>query len=283
MSSPDLPDLPDLPEVPDFPPNFDELPSASPERASSGVTSSPGSAPAEPDFPATTASQTPSRADVPPAETSGKPPQPPPVVLLHGAGQLPTSWQSQVEALGAERRAMAPWIAGLRPGRRFDLSLKTASAELINSLDLAGYRTVDVVAHQLGAMVALQAAADYPDRIGRLVISGAMLLPGKLALRMQKAALRMLPVRGLENTGLTKDDLIRALDVMAEADFSSKLSQITAHTLVIVGQSDASGQLSAKALAGQLPHGRLEVIPGGAYPPLENPDAFNRVMVEFLS
>ena len=212
-----------------------------------------------------------------------KPPRKPPVVLLHGAGQLPTMWQSQVEALGAERRAMAPWIAGLRPGRRFDLSLKTASAELINTLDLSGYRSVDVVAHQLGAMVALQAAVDYPDRIGRLVISGAVLLPGKLALRMQKAALRMLPVRGLENTGLTKDDLVRALDVMAEADFSSKLSQIAAQTLVIVGQSDATGQVSAKALAEQLPNGHLEVIPAGTQPPLENPAAFNQAMVPFLN
>lgn len=209
-------------------------------------------------------------------------PRKPPVVLLHGAGQLPTMWQSQVEALGAERRALAPWIAGLRPGRRFDLSLKTAAAELINTLDLSGYRTVDVVAHQLGAMVALQAAADYPDRIGRLVVSGAVLLPGKMALRMQKTALRMLPVRGLENTGLTKDDLIRALDVMAEADFSSRLDAITARTLVIAGQSDANGQVSAKALAEKLPSGRLGIIPGGAHPPLENPTAFNQAMVAFL-
>ena len=225
--------------------------------------------------------------DFPPAElvetSRTSQPKKPPVVLLHGAGLLPTMWQSQVEALGAQRRAMAPWVAGLRPGRRFDLSLKTASAELINTLDLSGYRSVDVVAHQLGAMVALQAAVDYPDRIGRLVISGAVLLPGKLALRMQKAALRMLPVRGLENTGLTKDDLVRALDVMAEADFSSKLSQIAAQTLVIVGQSDATGQVSAKALAEQLPNGHLEVIPAGTQPPLENPAAFNQAMVPFLN
>ena len=224
--------------------------------------------------------------DFPPVEpgesAAPRPPKKPPVILLHGAGQLPTMWQSQVEALGAERRAMAPWIAGLRPGRRFDLSLKTASAELINTLDLSGYQTVDVVAHQLGAMVALQAAADYPDRIGRLVVSGAVLLPGRLALRMQKAALRMLPVRGLENTGLTKEDLVKALDVMAEADFSSRLNAITARTLVVVGQSDATGQVSAKTLAERLPNGRLEVIPGGAHPPLENPEAFNRAMVQFL-
>ena len=212
----------------------------------------------------------------------GQQPLPPPVVLLHGAGQLPTMWQSQVEALGAGRRAVAPWIAGLRPGKRAELSLKTASAELIGVLDRSGYAVAHVVAHQLGAMVALQAAADNPDRIGRLVVSGALVLPGKLALRVQKAALRMLPVRGLEQTGLTKDDLVRALEVMAEADFSSRLESITAPTLVVVGQSDAAGQASAKALAEKLPHGRLAVIPGGAHPSLENPEAYNRALIEFL-
>lgn len=210
-------------------------------------------------------------------------PAPPPVILLHGAGQLPTMWQSQVEALGAERRAVAPWIAGLRPGKRSELSLKTASAELIGVLDRSGYASAHVVAHQLGAMVALQAAADHPDRIGRLIVSGAVLLPGRLALRMQKAALHVLPVRGLEQTGLTKADLAKALDVMAEADFSSRLDAITAPTLVIVGQSDAAGQVSAKTLADKLPNGRLEVIAGGAHPSLENPDAYNRLLVDFLS
>jgi len=219
------------------------------------------------------------------SEPAHRPAQPalPPVVLLHGAGQLPTMWQSQVEALGAGRRAVAPWIAGLRPGKRADLSLRTASAELISVLDRNGYATADVVAHQLGAMVALQAAADHPDRIGRLVVSGAVVLPGKMALRLQKAALRMLPVRGLEQTGLSKDDLVRALDVMAEADFSSRLDAIQARTMVVVGQSDGAGQVSAKVLAEKLPHGRLEMIPAGAHPCLENPQAYNALMVDFLS
>ena len=113
-------------------------------------------------------------------------------------------------------------------------------------------------------------------------MSGAVVLPGKLALRVQKAALRVLPARGLEQTGLSRDDLVRALDVMAEADFSSRLDSIQARTLVVVGQSDAAGQVSAKVLAERLPHGRLEVIPGGAHPCLENPAAYNRLMVDFL-
>lgn len=209
--------------------------------------------------------------------------RPTPVVLLHGAGMMPTMWQSQVEALGAERRAIAPWIAGLRPGRRFDLSLRTAGDELIGTLDSSGYAKASLVAHQLGAMVALQAAADHPDRIDRLVLSGALLLPGKLALRLQKAAIRMMPAARLAQAGATKDDLVKALDVMAEADFSQRLGEITPPTLIVVGQADAAGQHSAKLLAAGLPHARLEIVANcGANPSLENPQAYNKLLVDFL-
>jgi pimeloyl-ACP methyl ester carboxylesterase len=206
------------------------------------------------------------------------------VVLLHGAGLMPTMWQSQVEALGAERRAVAPWIDGLRPGRRHELSLPTASAELVNLLDRSGYASAAVVAHQLGAVVALQAAADHPGRVSRLLITGAMLLPGPMALRLQKAAIRMLPAGRLAQTGATKDDLVHALDLMAGADFSRHLERIDVPVLVVVGASDAAGLASAKAIAQRLPQGRLEVLPGvGATPSLEAPDAYNKLLVEFLA
>lgn len=218
-----------------------------------------------------------------PRQATGKPEPLPPVVLLHGAGMLPTMWQSQVEALGAERRAVAPWIAGLRPGKRYELSLKTAAAEVISVLDRSGYASADLVAHQLGAMVALQTVADYPERVGRLAISGATLLPGKLALTLQKTAVRLLPARTLEQTGLTKADLVKALDVMAEADFSSRLATMEVPTLVIAGQGDTTGLGSAKLLAEKLPNARLEVITAGGYPSLENPEAYNRLLLDFLS
>lgn len=206
-----------------------------------------------------------------------------PVVLLHGAGQMPTMWQSQVEAMGAEVRAVAPWVTGLRPGRRQPLSLLTAAADVIGVLDRAGYARAHLVGHQLGAMVALQCAADHPDRVARLVISGALLLPGRLARRLQKAAIRMLPASRLEGTGATKDDLIRALDVMAEADFSRRLDRITAPTLVVCGAGDQPGRTVASTLAGQLPNARLEVIAdAGTQPNLEAPDAYNRLLVDFL-
>jgi pimeloyl-ACP methyl ester carboxylesterase len=117
-----------------------------------------------------------------------------------------------------------------------------------------------------------------------LVVSGATLLPGKLALRLQKAAIRVMPAARLAQTGATKDDLVKALDVMAEADFSQRLGEIVPPTLVIVGQGDAAGQASAKLLVAGLPNARLEIVPNsGANPSLENPQAYNALLIDFLA
>lgn len=211
--------------------------------------------------------------------------RPAPVVFLHSAGFTPQMWQSQVEvvAQGAdELQVIAPWLAGLRPGKPGELSLTGAAAEVVSQLDRHGIERARLIGHQLGAMVALQVAVTEPDRVAGLVLSGALLAPGRLALRMQKGLIRMLPNRALADSGATKDDLIRALDVIASADFG-RLERVTVPVLVLAGSGDPALE-SAKQLAERLPNARLEVITGaGANPNLEAAEAYNRALVSFLA
>jgi pimeloyl-ACP methyl ester carboxylesterase len=217
------------------------------------------------------------------AEPMAEPARPVPVIFLHSAGLTPQMWQSQVEAIGAEAQVIAPWLAGLRPGRPGELSLSLAAAEVTSTLDRYGIERARLVGHQLGAMVALQVAASEPDRVGGLVLSGAFAAPGKLVLKLQKSLIRVMPNRALADSGATKDDLVRALDLMATADFGSRLDTITVPVLVIAGAADP-GLPAARQLASQLPNARLETIPGaGANPNLEAPDAYNRLLTEFLA
>lgn len=212
------------------------------------------------------------------------PPGPSPVVLLHGAGQMPTMWQSQVEALGAGTKAVAPWIDGLRPGRPREVSLTRAAAGLISTLDLNGIKRARVVAHQFGAMAALQAAADEPGRIERMVLSGVIALPGRMALAAQKAMIKLMPAARLAEVGATKEDLLHALEVMAQADFTSRLGEIAVPALIVCCEADPTGRAYAQTLAQGLPAAELRLVPGaGPAPMTVAPDAYNEAMVEFLN
>jgi pimeloyl-ACP methyl ester carboxylesterase len=211
------------------------------------------------------------------------PDRPLPVVFLHSAGLTPQMWQSQVEAVGADVQAIAPWLAGLRPGRAGELSLSLAAAEVASTLDRYGIQRARLVGHQLGAMVALQVAVSEPDRVAGLVLSGAFAAPGRLALKLQKSLIRVMPNRALADSGATKDDLVRALDLMATSDFGTRLGEITVPVLVVAGAADP-GIVAARRLAADLPDARLvELADAGANPSIEAPDAYNRLLVAFLA
>ncbi|HEY6079044.1 MAG TPA: alpha/beta fold hydrolase [Polyangiaceae bacterium] len=63
-----------------------------------------------------------------------------------------------------------------------------------------------------------------------------------------------------------------------------RLSEITAPTLVVVGERDlAYDHQLAELLTKRLPHAIRRVLPGvGHFPPLEDPEAFNAALLSFL-
>ena len=89
--------------------------------------------------------------------------------------------------------------------------------------------------------------------VAGLVLSGAMLTPGRLALGMQKTLIRMLPNQALADSGASKSDLLRALDVIAGADFGTKIGTVEIPALVLAGMLSGKGLLFVAAmLAGML-------------------------------
>lgn len=210
---------------------------------------------------------------------------PDPVILLHAAGRTPQMWQDQVEAIATVGgiTSLAPWLAGLRPGKQGGLSLTGAADEVLATMDRNGIESARLVGHQLGAMVALQAATSEPSMVSGMVLSGAMLTPSAMALRMQRMVIRLMPSRSLAESGATKADLLRALDLIATADFGKRVSQVTCPVLVLAGGGDP-GRAAARDLAESLPNGRFVEIPGaGADPNLEAAAEYNRLLVEFLA
>ena len=105
--------------------------------------------------------------------------QGPAVVLLHGYGETGDMWVAMAAALARDHRVIVPDLRGLglssKPAGGFDK--KNQAHDVAGVLDQLGVDRADVVAHDIGNMVAFAFAAQYPQRVTKLVVIDAP-LPG---------------------------------------------------------------------------------------------------------
>ncbi|MEO5687804.1 MAG: alpha/beta hydrolase [Burkholderiaceae bacterium] len=99
----------------------------------------------------------------------------PAVVLLHGYGETGDMWIPLAAVLAKDHLVIVPDLRGLglsaKPTGGFDK--KTQAADVAGVMDALGASRADVVAHDIGNMVAFQFAARYPQRVRRLVLIDA--------------------------------------------------------------------------------------------------------------
>jgi len=99
----------------------------------------------------------------------------PAVVLLHGYGETGDMWVAMAADLARDHTVIVPDLRGLglssKPAGGFDK--KTQARDVSGLMDAFGLQQADVVAHDIGNMVAFQFAAQFPQRVRRLVLIDA--------------------------------------------------------------------------------------------------------------
>jgi 3-oxoadipate enol-lactonase len=188
------------------------------------------------------------------------------------------------------------------------------AGDVLAVLDALGIERAVLVGASYGGRVALDLAASRPERIVGLVLADAGLPDHVWSDEIEAFAARedeALDVGDLDGATEVNVDFwlpsasesvrsaIReqqrnafALQVGADgeemllsADLSARLTALDVPTLVLVGQSDhADFHALAHRLASTLPNARRETIPGaGHLPSLEQPDAFDDVVLPFIA
>ena len=191
------------------------------------------------------------------------------ILLLHAFPLDPSMWEAQRPALEGHEVA-APSIYGR--GSTMDAWAESLLGELDGPYDCC-------VGASMGGGCALALERRSPGLLRALVFAGAHAGPDaperRPAREQQIAELR-------EQGDVEKAAVVEAL--RDRPDDHAVVASFEGPVLVAVGDADPMIPVeAARALAGTAPNGRLEVIPGaGHLVSLDRPEAFNRVLVEFL-
>ncbi len=204
----------------------------------------------------------------------------PPLVLLPALGETAADWAVVAAHLSGTFRCYALDLRGHgrsdRPGR---YSIELMREDLWAFLDALGLDRVGLLGHSLGALVALVAAMDRPDRVDRLVLEDPP--PPRPAVPP-----RELPPRP---PGPLDFDwaLVPALTAQRNAPdpaWWDGLTRISAPTLVVAGgPASHLPQDEIAELAARIPRARLVTIPAGHLVHTTEPARFLAVVDEFLA
>ena len=240
------------------------------------------------------------------------------VLLLHGIGGNSTNWKRQVEALSTRYLAAAWDARGWGDSDDYDgpLRLEDMVADAVRVMDHFGKGQAHVVGLSMGGLVAQHIWFERPERVRSLALCDTSpglsrsqtreeqeeflrlrqkpLLEGKTPADMAPTVARSLagpkatPEQLRELTAsiaaLHKDSYLKALELVTFYEMAHDIATITVPCLLLVGADDTLCPPAVhEDMHARIKGSRMVVIPdAGHLSNIEQPDAFNRALSEFL-
>ena len=212
----------------------------------------------------------------------------PAVILLHGGLSNRLSWFSQIPWLATSGRQLVVMDTrghGDSTLGDVELTYRLLASDVVAVLDQLHIQQADVIGWSDGGNTALILGRYWPRRVNRLVAISANYDPSGLTIAARHAAEEQ--GRGIGSwlsrwwTGA--GDHLAELEKRIKTMWRTRpnlrfvdLQAIEAPTLVIVGETDDVMAAHARQMAETLPHGSLEIIPGGHFTPLTHPGRCER-------
>lgn len=197
------------------------------------------------------------------------------LILIHGLGQSAAAWNKTVRCLPEGISTVCPELSELAKGG-YD-GLYAAFCEYCGGFDMP----LDLCGLSLGAVLALNYAADFPERVRSLVLIAGQYKVPRALMKLQGMIFRLMPRKAFSGTGFGKSDFIALNSSMAGLDFTDKLQDVPVDTLVAVGERDKPNAAAADELS-MLLGCPLEVIPNSGHEVnVDNPKALAEVITAF--
>jgi pimeloyl-ACP methyl ester carboxylesterase len=210
-----------------------------------------------------------------------------PLVLVHGLAGSWRWWSPLLERLARVRRVHA--IDLPRPPRTMPAA--ELSAWLDRRLEEKALGRVDLAGHSLGGLVAAELAALRPERVGRLALVAPAGIPcgrsvARRAVPLTKTLFdlrRSMPLVVSDALRAGPLGLARGIAYVSSRDLRAQLPDVRAPTLLLWGERDRLVPLwVAEEWQRLVPDARLELLPCGHVPMLEQPGAVADRIAGFL-
>jgi pimeloyl-ACP methyl ester carboxylesterase len=219
----------------------------------------------------------------------------PPLVLVHGLSGSTRWWSRNFEALGERFHVYAIDLPGFGDNRRWcRFSLADAPAQLSAWMDAIGLARTSIIGHSMGGVIATNLALSDPQRIDRLILVDAPIIPDPrswlrfgvhFADSSRKLPLGLVPVLMADALRAGPFTLGRASRSIRQLNQPPPLQDITAPTLVLWGEHDRMFPPDyGQHVAAALPHASFALIEGAGHNAMwDRPGEFNRLVLVFLT
>ena len=206
-----------------------------------------------------------------------------PLILLHGNGEESTYFEHQIAFFQDRYRVIAVDSRGhgSTPRGTAPLTLNQFANDLQTFMDEHNIDSAHILGFSDGANVAMLFALAHPTRVKSLILNGGNLFPEGLT-EQTRCEIDEEFEQAVATNDESQLELLRLMIDEPHID-PAQLGELRMPTLVVAGTDDMIEEAHTRLIAESIPNEQLAIIEGTHFLAFENPDAFNRVVSEFLA
>ena len=201
-------------------------------------------------------------------------------ILLHGMGQNASSWDKTISYLPDATETVCPELSNFfSEGNCNYNKMYSSFCRYCNSFS----EPLNLCGLSLGAVLALNYAIDFPQKVSSLILIAPQYNMPKFLLKVQNVLFKFMPESQFKDIGFKKKDFITLTNSMVDMDFTSSLNKVNSPVVVICGEKDNVNKKAAIKLARELPNAKFSTIDNSGHEVnVDNPQGLANAMEMLL-
>ena len=197
-------------------------------------------------------------------------------ILLHGMGQNASSWDKTISLLPDGTKTVSPELSDFfKEGSCLYSKMYAAFCDYCDNFS----EPLNLCGLSLGAVLALNYAIDFPQRVNSLILIAPQYDMPKFLLKVQNVLFKFMPESQFRDIGLTKKDFITLSNSMADMDFTSCLEKVNCPVHVLCGEKDNVNKKAAVKLAKKLTNAEFGTIENSGHEVnIDNPQRLAEIL-----